>query len=151
MGNFVSTDILEKPVVESRHSFPAILVSDGGYTRGRMAKCYHKACDVWDPDSRSPDSPRFLATVTQAVLESVLEMAEEEIIQEDLVEEKVDEEDVVNKNVTNEDVIKEDVIKKEKMMEETTVQTVQSTEESPLSDRGSEVEAIVPRKAFSRD
>ena len=118
-----------------------------------MAKCYHKACDVWDPDSRSPDSPRFLATVTQAVLESVLEMAEEEIIQEDLVEEKVDEEDVMNKNVTNEDVIKEDVIKQEmeEMMEETTIQTVQSLEESPLLDRGSEVEAIVPRKAFSRD
>jgi len=130
--NYLKTDILEKPVVASQHSFPAILVTDGGYTRGRMAKCYHKACDVWDPDSRSPDSPRFLATVTQAVLESVLEMAEEEIIQEDLVEEKVDEEDVMNKNVTNEDVIKEDVIKKEKeeMMEET---TVQSTEESPLS------------------
>ena len=127
-----------------------LMVDNGRYTRGRMAKCYHKACDVWDPDSRSPESPRFLATVTQAVLESVLEMAEEEIIQEDLIEEKVDEEDVMNKNVTNEDVIKEDVIKKEKeeMMEET---TVQSTEQSPLSDRGSEVEAIVPRKAFSRD
>ena len=121
-----------------------------------MAKCYHKACDVWDPATRSPDSPRFLATVTQAVLESVLEMAEEEIIQEDLVEEKVDEEDVMNKNVIKEDVIKEDVIKEdvikeEKMAEETTVQTVQSMDESPFLDRGSEVQAIVPRKAFSRD
>merc|ERR1712037_766969 len=135
-------DILEKPVVASQHSFPAILVTDGGYTRGRMAKCYHKACDVWDPDSRSPDSPRFLATVTQAVLESVLEMAEEEIIQEALVGEKVDEEDVMNKNVIKEDVIMKE---KEEMMEKTTVQTVQSSEESPFSNRGSEVEAIVPR------
>merc|ERR1711981_530207 len=123
--DYLKTDILEKPVVASQHSFPAILVTDGGYTRGRMAKCYHKACDVWDPATRSPDSPRFLATVTQAVLESVLEMAEEEIIQEDLVEEKVDEEDV----------IKEDVIK-EKMAEETPVQTVQSMDESPFLDRG---------------
>ena len=121
-----------------------------------MAKCYHKACDVWDPTTRSPDSPRFLAAVTQAVLESVLEMAEEEIIGEEVAEE-----DVMNKNVIEEDVIKEDVIKedvteeevmkedKEKIMEETTtVKPVQSMEEASISARGSEV---VPRKAFSRD
>ena len=126
------------------------------YTRGRMAKCYHKACDVWDPTTRSPDSPRFLAAVTKAVLESVLEMAEEEIIGEEVAEE-----DVMNKNVIEEDVIKEDVIKedvteeevmkedKEKIMEETTtVKPVQSMEEASISARGSEV---VPRKAFSRD
>ena len=126
----------------------SLMVLDGRYTRGRMAKCYHKACDVWDPATRSPDSPRFLATVTQAVLESVLEMAEEEKIQEDLIEEKVDEEDVMNKNATKEDVIKEE---KEEMIEETTVQTAQSMEESSFLDRGSEVQAIVPRKAFSRE
>merc|ERR1719205_352316 len=37
----------------------------------------------------------------------------------------------MNKNVIKEDVIKEDVIKK-KMAEETTVQTVQSMDESPF-------------------
>jgi len=161
--NFVKTDILEKPVVVSQHSFPAILVTDGGYTRGRMAKCYHKACDVWDPETRSSDSPRFLATVTQAVLESVLEMAEEEIIQEAPVqEEKVAEEEVINKNVIKKDVTKKDVTKKdvindqkeevmeEKETEETTIQTVESLEDSSISARGSEVEGIVPRKAFSR-
>ena len=139
-----------------------------------MAKCYHKACDVWDPESRSPDSPRFLATVTQAVLESVLEMAEEEIIQEAPVqEENVAEEEVVNKNVIKKDVIKQDVTKKdvineqkekvmeekvieEKVMEEkeikeTTIQTVESLEDSSISARGSEVQGILPRKAFSRD
>ena len=121
------------------------------YTRGRMAECYHKACDVWDPTTRSPDSPRFLAAVTKAVLESVLEMAEEEIIGEEVAEE-----DVMNKNVIEEDVIKEDVTEeevmkedKEKIMEETsTVKPVQSMEEASISARGSEV---VPRKAFSRD
>ena len=134
-----------------------------------MAKCYHKACDVWDPESRSPDSARFLATVTQAVLESVLEMAEEEIIQEAPVqEENVAEEEVINKNAIKKDVIEQDVTKKdvineqkeevmgekvmeEKETEETTIQTVESLEESSISARGSEVQGIVPRKAFSRD
>ena len=138
-GDEVDVDVAAGDEVDVEH---------GRYTRGRMAECYHKACDVWDPDSRSPDSRRFLATVTQAVLESVLEMAEEENIQEDLIEEKLDEEDVMNKNATKEDVIKEE---KEEMIEETTVQTAQSMEESSFLDRGSEVQAIVPRKAFSRD
>jgi len=156
--NFVTTDILEKPVVVSQHSFPAILVTDGGYTRGRMAKCYHKACDVWDPSTRAPDSPRFLASVTQAVLESVLEMAEEEIIQKDMIDEKVTEGDIMNENAVKDDVIKEDVTEgdvvheeeKEKVMEETTVQTVLSKDEAMSSARESEVVAV-PRKAFSRD
>merc|ERR1712181_141765 len=118
-------DILEKPVVVSQHSFPAILVTDGGYTRGRMAKCYHTPCDVWDPSTRAPESPRFLASVTQAVLESVLEMAEEEIIQKDIVDEKVAEGDVMNENAIKEDITEEDVVQekeKEKVTEETTVQ-----------------------------
>merc|ERR1712192_369439 len=139
--NFVTTDILEKPVVVSQHSFPAILVTDGGYTRGRMAKCYHKACDVWDPSTRAPESPRFLASVTQAVLESVLEMAEEEIIQKDIVDEKVAEEDAMNEDVMNENAIKEDITEedvvqekeKEKVTEETTVQTVLSRDEAMSS------------------
>ena len=133
-----------------------------------MAKCYHKACDVWDPSTRSPDSPRFLASVTQAVLESVLEMAEEEIIQKDMVDMKVAEEDAMNENAVKEDVIqknatKDDVIKdditegdvvqeeeKEKVVEETTVQKTQSKDEVISSARESEVVAV-PRKAFSRD
>ena len=45
-----------------------------------MAQCYHKACDGWDPSTRSPESPRFLAAVTRAVLDSVLEMAEEDVV-----------------------------------------------------------------------
>merc|ERR1712110_1359028 len=131
----------EKPVVESRHSFPAILVSDGGYTRGRMAKCYHKACDVWDPTTRSPHSPRFLAAVTKAVLDSVLEMAEEEIVKEDMVDEEVAE---------KEDTIEEDVVKVE-MVEETTIEPVLTRDEvSNTASRGSEAVAV-PRKAFSRD
>ena len=123
-----------------------------------MAKCYHKACDVWDPSTRAPDSPRFLATVTQAVLESVLEMAEEEIIQKDMIDEKVTKGDIMNENAVKEDVIKEDVTEgdvvheeeKEKVMEETTVQTVLSKDEAMSSARESEVVAV-PRKAFSRD
>ena len=122
-----------------------------------MAKCYHKACDVWDPATRAPDSPRFLASVTQAVLESVLEMAEEEIIQKDMIDEKVAEADVMNENATEEDVIKEDTTEgdvvmeeKEKVMEETTIQTVLSRDEAMSSARESEVVAV-PRKAFSRD
>ena len=123
-----------------------------------MAKCYHKACDVWDPSTRAPDSPRFLATVTQAVLESVLEMAEEEIIQKDMIDEKVTEGDIMNENAVKDDVIKEDVTEgdvvhekeKEKVMEETTVQTVLSKDEAMSSARESEVVAV-PRKAFSRD
>ena len=124
-----------------------------------MAKCYHKACDVWDPSTRAPDSPRFLASVTQAVLESVLEMAEEEIIQKVMIDEKVAaEKDFINENAVNEDVIKEDVTEgdvvqeedKEKMMGETTVQTVFSKDEAMSSARESEVVAV-PRKAFSRE
>ena len=123
-----------------------------------MAKCYHKACDVWDPATRAPDSPRFLASVTQAVLESVLEMAEEEIIQKHKIDEKVAEADVMNENAIKEDVIKEDTTErdvvqeedKEKMMEETTVQTALSRDEAMSSARESEVVAV-PRKAFSRD
>ena len=125
-----------------------------------MAKCYHKACDVWDPSTRAPDSPRFLASVTQAVLESVLEMAEEEIIKKDMIAEKVAEEDIMNENAVKEDVIKEDVTEedyvqeeeeeKEKVTEETTVQTVLSKDEAMSSARESEVVAV-PRKAFSRD
>jgi len=152
--NFVSTDILEKPVVESRHSFPAILVSDGGYTRGRMAKCYHKACDVWDPTTRSPHSPRFLAAVTKAVLDSVLEMAEEEIVKEDMVDEEVAEKDVIEEDYVKvdikEDTIEEDVVKVE-MVEETTIDPVLTRDEvSNTASRGSEAVAV-PRKAFSRD
>ena len=124
-----------------------------------MAKCYHKACDVWDPSTRAPDSPRFLASVTQAVLESVLEMAEEEIIQKVMIDEKVAaEKDFINENAVNEDVIKEDVTdgdviqeeEKEKVMEETTVQPALSKDEAMSSARESEVVAV-PRKAFSRD
>ena len=134
-----------------------LMVDNGRYTRGRMAKCYHKACDVWDPDSRSPESPRFLATVTQAVLESVLEMAEEEIIQKDMIDETVAEKEVMNENAVKEDVIKEDTSErdvvmedKEKVTEETAVQTVLSKDEAMSSARESEVVAV-PRKAFSRD
>ena len=122
-----------------------------------MAKCYHKACDVWDPSTRAPDSPRFLASVTQAVLESVLEMAEEEIIKKDMIAEKVAEEDIMNENAVKEDVIKEDTSErdvvmedKEKVTEETTVQTALSRDEAMSSARESEVVAV-PRKAFSRD
>ena len=116
-----------------------------------MAKCYHKACDVWDPTTRAPESPRFLASVTQAVLESVLEMAEEEIIQKDMMDEKVVEEDAMNENAVKEDITEEDVVQEEeKVMEETTVQTVLSRDEAMSSARESEVVAV-PRKAFSRD
>ena len=64
------------------------------YTRGRMAQCYHKACDGWDPSTRSPESPRFLAAVTRAVLDSVLEMAEEDVVNEDTAEVEADKEDM---------------------------------------------------------
>ena len=40
---------------------------------------------------------------------------------------------------------------KEKVLEETSVQTVGIKEESSISARGSEVQGIVPRKAFSRN
>ena len=122
----------------------------GRYTRGRMAKCYHKACDVWDPTTRSPHSPRFLAAVTKAVLDSVLEMAEEEIVKEDMVDEEVAEKDVMDYGKVDdikEDTIKEDVEK----VEETTIEPVLTRDEvSNTASRGSEAVAV-PRKAFSRD
>ena len=125
----------------------------GRYTRGRMAKCYHKACDVWDPTTRSPHSPRFLAAVTKAVLDSVLEMAEEEIVKEDMVDEEVAEKDVmdyVKVDDIKEDTIEEDVVKVE-MVEETTIEPVLTRDEvSNTASRGSEAVAV-PRKAFSRD
>merc|ERR1719195_19522 len=99
--NLVKSDLLDKPIIAPHQSFPAILVTDGGYTRGRMAQCYHKACDGWDPSTRSPESPRFLAAVTRAVLDSVLEMAEEDVVKED--------------------IDKEDMIKEDDVLEETTV------------------------------
>ena len=126
----------------------------GRYTRGRMAKCYHKACDVWDPTTRSPHSPRFLAAVTKAVLDSVLEMAEEEIVKEDMVNEEVAEKDVIEEDFVKvdikEDTIEEDVVKVE-MVEETTIEPVLTRDEvSNTASRGSEAVAV-PRKAFSRD
>ena len=126
----------------------------GRYTRGRMAKCYHKACDVWDPTTRSPHSPRFLAAVTKAVLDSVLEMAEEEIVKEDMVDEEVAEKDVIEEDFVKvdikEDTIEEDVVKVE-MVEETTIDPVLTRDEvSNTASRGSEAVAV-PRKAFSRD
>ena len=126
----------------------------GRYTRGRMAKCYHKACDVWDPTTRSPHSPRFLAAVTKAVLDSVLEMAEEEIVKEDMVDEEVAEKDVIEEDYVKvdikEDTIEEDVVKVE-MVEETTIEPVLTRDEvSNTASRGSEAVAV-PRKAFSRD
>ena len=118
-----------------------------------MAKCYHKACDVWDPTTRSPHSPRFLAAVTKAVLDSVLEMAEEEIVKEDMVDEEVAEKDVmdyVKVDDIKEDTIEEDVVKVE-MVEETTIEPVLTRDEvSNTASRGSEAVAV-PRKAFSRD
>ena len=126
----------------------------GRYTRGRMAKCYHKACDVWDPTTRSPHSPRFLAAVTKAVLDSVLEMAEEEIVKEDMVDEEVAEKDVIEEDYVKvdikEDTIEEDVVKVE-MVEETTIEPALTRDEvSNTASRGSEAVAV-PRKAFSRD
>ena len=127
----------------------------GRYTRGRMAKCYHKACDVWDPTTRSPHSPRFLAAVTKAVLDSVLEMAEEEIVKEDMVDEEVAEKDVIEEDYVKvddikEDTIEEDVVEVEKV-EETTIDPVLTRDEvSNTASRGSEAVAV-PRKAFSRD
>ena len=122
----------------------------GRYTRGRMAKCYHKACDVWDPTTRSPHSPRFLAAVTKAVLDSVLEMAKEEIVKEDMAEKDVIEEDYVKVDDIKEDTIEEDVVKVE-MVEETTIEPVLTRDEvSNTASRGSEAVAV-PRKAFSRD
>ena len=125
----------------------------GRYTRGRMAKCYHKACDVWDPTTRSPHSPRFLAAVTKAVLDSVLEMAEEEIVKEDMVDEEVAEKDVIEEDYVKvddikEDTIEEDVVKVE-MVEETTIEPTRD-DVSNTASRGSEAVAV-PRKAFSRD
>ena len=130
------------------------LSNRGRYTRGRMAKCYHKACDVWDPTTRSPHSPRFLAAVTKAVLDSVLEMAEEEIVKEDMVDEEVAEKDVIEEDYVKvdikEDTIEEDVVKVE-MVEATTIEPVLTRDEvSNTASRGSEAVAV-PRKAFSRD
>ena len=125
----------------------------GRYTRGRMARCYHKACDVWDPTTRSPHSPRFLAAVTKAVLDSVLEMAEEETVKEDMVDEEVAEKDVIEEDYVKvddikEDTIEEDVVKVE-MVEETTIEPTRD-DVSNTASRGSEAVAV-PRKAFSRD
>lgn len=43
-----------------------------------MKECYHKSCDTYDLEARGKESPVFLAAVTQAVLDSVMELAEEE-------------------------------------------------------------------------
>ena len=109
-----------------------------------MAQCYHKACDGWDPSTRSPESPRFLAAVTRAVLDSVLEMAEEDVVNE--VE--ADKEDL-----NKEDLIMEDIDKEDDVLEETTVRAgvaaSQRNKESPTATRESEV-APVPRKGFAK-
>ena len=115
-----------------------------------MAQCYHKACDGWDPSTRSPESPRFLAAVTRAVLDSVLEMAEEDVVNEDTAEVEADKEDM-----NKEDVImdKEDMIKEDDVLEETTVRADVAAslrnKESPTATRESEV-APVPRKGFAK-
>ena len=113
-----------------------------------MAQCYHKACDGWDPSTRSPESPRFLAAVTRAVLDSVLEMAEEDVVNEDTAEVKADKEDMIM-----EDIDKEDMIKEDDVLEETTVRAdvaaSQRNKESPTAIRESEV-APVPRKGFAK-
>ena len=115
-----------------------------------MAQCYHKACDSWDPSTRSPESPRFLAAVTRAVLDSVLEMAEEDVVNEDTAEVEADKEDM-----NKEDVImdKEDMIKEDDVLEETTVRADVAAslrnKESPTATRESEV-APVPRKGFAK-
>ena len=118
------------------------------YTRGRMAQCYHKACDGWDPSTRSPESPRFLAAVTRAVLDSVLEMAEEDVVNEDTAEVEADKDDMIM-----EDIDKEDMIKEDDVLEETTVRADVAAslrnKESPTATRESEV-APVPRKGFAK-
>ena len=118
------------------------------YTRGVMAQCYHKACDGWDPSTRSPESPRFLAAVTRAVLDSVLEMAEEDVVNENTAEVEADKEDMIM-----EDIDKEDMIKEDDVLEETTVRADVAAslrnKESPTATRESEV-APVPRKGFEK-
>ena len=113
-----------------------------------MAQCYHKACDGWDPSTRSPESPRFLAAVTRAVLDSVLEMAEEDVVNENTAEVEADKEDMIM-----EDIDKEDMIKKDDVLEETTVRADVAAslrnKESPTATRESEV-APVPRKGFAK-
>ena len=123
-----------------------------------MAQCYHKACDGWDPSTRSPESPRFLAAVTRAVLDSVLEMAEEDVVNEDTAEEEADKEDMKKEDMNKEDMImkeidKEDMIKEDDVLEETTVRADVAAslrnKESPTATRESEV-APVPRKGFAK-
>ena len=113
-----------------------------------MAQCYHKACDGWDPSTRSPESPRFLAAVTRAVLDSVLEMAEEDVVNENTAEVEADKEDMIM-----EDIDKEDMIKEDDVLEETTVRADVAAslrnKDSPTATRESEV-APVPRKGFAK-
>ena len=102
-----------------------------------MAQCYHKACDGWDPSTRSPESPRFLAAVTRAVLDSVLEMAEEDVVNEDTAEVEADKEDVDKDDVVEETTVRADVAASLR------------NKESQTATRESEV-APVPRKGFAK-
>jgi len=142
--NLVKSDLLDKPIIAPHQSFPAILVTDGGYTRGRMAQCYHKACDGWDPSTRSPESPRFLAAVTRAVLDSVLEMAEEDVVNKDTAEVEADKEDMNKEEMIMEDIDKEDMIKEDDVLEETTVRADVAAslrnKESPTVENSSQSE-----------
>ena len=118
-----------------------------------MAQCYHKACDGWDPSTRSPESPRFLAAVTRAVLDSVLEMAEDDVVNENTADVEADKEDLNKEDMSMEDIDKEDMIKEDDVLEETTVRAdidaSLRNKESPTATRESEV-APVPRKGFAK-
>lgn len=90
--NVITNKTLTEAGVETQYSFPALLVTDGGYTRGHMRRCYHAPCDTADLTARGPHSSPFLAAVTEAILGSVLQLAKEEDVDEEETEEELFEE-----------------------------------------------------------
>ena len=97
--NLIKSNImLQVPFVRSDHSrfwvvnetdytsFPAILLTDTGPSRGQMIDCYHKACDsVRSPYDGKFANMDFYQQIVQTLLNSVLEMSKSQCLRtEDL-------------------------------------------------------------------
>lgn len=68
-------------------SFPAILLTDTGPSRGKMQECYHSACDsVKSPYGAEFANMEFYTQIVQALLNTVIEMSKSQCLRsEDLL------------------------------------------------------------------
>ena len=67
-------------------SFPAILLTDTGPSRGKMIECYHNACDsVRGPYDANFANMEFYQQIVQTLLNSIIELSKSQCLRsEDL-------------------------------------------------------------------